>query len=66
MTRRNSEPRRCGTCDRLLSRVEAGHEEHCFRSAQGWSPFEDGDGPEPATGEAAAAPMAAMEAGRGR
>ena len=58
------EPKRCGTCDVRLSRAEPDHEEHCSRVASGWPPFEDGDGPDPATGEAAAATVAAMEARR--
>jgi hypothetical protein len=44
----NPEPRRCGVCDVRLSRVEPDHEEACVRRANGWPPFEDGDGPDPA------------------
>lgn len=40
----NPEPRRCGTCDVRLSRVEPDHEEACIRRANGWPAFEDDDG----------------------
>lgn len=59
------EPKRCGTCDRRLSRAEADHEEHCFRRAAGWPPFDDSDG-DAAEASKVEAAVAAMEARRGR
>mgnify|MGYP003545633586 FL=1 len=38
------EPKRCGTCDRRLSRTEPNHEENCIRRAQGMPPYQDEDG----------------------
>lgn len=64
--KRDPKPRRCGTCDTRLSRMEPDHEERCGRAANGWPPFQDGDGAGPATGAPAAATMAAMEARDGR